>query len=40
MKDFPRRDTTLTYLLTLDKEPLTDQCMDTIKVQLGEPIVF
>lgn len=40
MKDFSRRDTTLTYLLTSDKEPLIDQSMDTTKVQLGEPMNF
>lgn len=40
MKDFSRRDTTLIYLLTSDKEPLIDKSMDTTKVQLGEPMNF
>ena len=28
------------YVLTSDKEPVTDQNMDTTKVQLDEPLGF
>lgn len=33
-------DTTHKHLLTPDKEPTTDQSIDTTKVPLGEPMHF